>query len=147
MSSCMVVTIVHIGAYVVKHWSQTDGSKHGPISKILKFFSISFSKRIWKCRVPCKYLNFEILNNPKKVKMFPKWYSISLYYKGRQNCQLSKFFDTPKLSILLHKLTDLGVAKILKSGSFDSIWGSKPSFSGLQILFYAASCKYFCMVG
>ena len=45
--------------------------------------------------------------------MFPKRYSTFLYLKGRQNYQLSKFFVTPKLSILLQKLTDLCVAKTL----------------------------------
>ena len=65
--------------YVLKLWTQTDVSKSGRILKILIFFSISFSKRIWKCQSWFKFLTFEIHlmaeSHPTSYK-----YLISLFF-------------------------------------------------------------------
>ena len=70
--------LIHYRRYILKLWSLKGTPKRGPIFKIFWFFSISFSKWLWKCLVPYEFLMFEIYlvalvhANPQGVNICPK---------------------------------------------------------------------------
>ena len=96
--------------YVLKLWTQTDVSKSGRILKILIFFSISFSKRIWKCQSWFKFLTFEIF---LMAESHPNQKShnslVLLFYSGEFNSKSTKNYQ----NLVFYNAFDLNNGKKL----------------------------------